>query len=171
VVILRRTQKLASGLPRIVRPAGRSDTALGDWYVNRISIDRRPLLILVSSRSLLPILLPARDVRSLPERLAEVVARRLQRLHLPSRIIEAEVRAMAPVVVAPTEDRSVLGILVEFAKAVPFYLEPGSWDESTLPFVEARLGETPCHAGGREEDVIFPEKAAPAILARRWDVA
>lgn len=74
---------------------------------------------------------------------------------------------MAPVVVAPT-DRSVVGIMVDFAKAVPFYLEPGGWDETTMPFVEARLGETPCHAGGRRELVIFPDQAARAILATRW---
>jgi hypothetical protein len=169
MVILRRTQKLTVELPPIVRPAADSDTALGDWYVNRIFVDRRPLLILISSKSLLPTLLPARDVRRLPERLSEIVAKRLERLRIPSHLIKAEVRAMAPVVVAPTEDRSVLGIMVDFAKAVPSYLEPGRWDESTLPFVEARLAETPCRASGREEDVIFPEKAAPAILARRWN--
>lgn len=75
---------------------------------------------------------------------------------------------MTPVVVARTEDRSVLGIMVDFAKAVPFYLEPGGWDESTLPFVEARLAETPCRSSRRQTDVIFPNQAAPAILARRW---
>ena len=47
-----------------------SDTALGDWYVNRLVVDRQPLLLLVSSSSLLPLLMPARGVRSLPERLA-----------------------------------------------------------------------------------------------------
>jgi hypothetical protein len=154
-----------------VTPSAESDTALGDWYVNRISIDRRPVLILISSQALLPILLPARDVRSLPGRLAEIVAKRLERLQIPSQLIEAEVRAMTPVVVAATKDRSVLGIMVDFAKAVPYYLEHGGWDDSTLPFVEARLAETPCHASHRHEDVIFPGKAAPAILARHWDGA
>jgi hypothetical protein len=171
VVILRRTQRLTADLPDIVQPSAHSDTALGDWYVNRIFIDRRPILILISSRSLLPVLLPARNVRSLPQRLAEIVAKRLERLQVPSHVIEAEARAMAPVVVARTDDRSIVGIMVDFAKAVPFYLERGRWDESTLAFVEARLAETPCHASRREEDVIFPETAAPAILARRWDSA
>lgn len=168
MVILRRTQKLSAALPDIVQPSSTSDTALGDWYVNRISVDRWPLLLLISSRSLLPILLPARGVRHLPERLAEIVAKRLERLQIPSHMIEAEVRAMTPVVVARTEDRSVVGIMVDFAKAVPFYLEPHGWDESTLPFAESRLADTPCHSGRRQEAVIFPNKAAPAILAERW---
>ena len=171
MVILRRTQKLDEKLPCTVRPSADSDTALGDWYVNRMTIDRRPLLLLVSSQSLLPIVIPARDVRTLPNRLAAVVARRLERLQIPPCLIEAEVEAMAPVVVAPTVDRSVVGIMVDFAKAVPFYLEPGGWDETTLPFVEAHLGETPCHAGKRRELVIFPDQAARAILATRWNDA
>jgi len=77
------------------------------------------------------------------------------------------VASMTPVVVAPTADRTVVGIMVDFAKAVPFYLE-GNWDESTLPFVEARLAETPCHAGRRFEDVVFPERHAPERLLARW---
>src|SRR5688572_21138900 len=168
MVILRRTAKLRAALPEIVRPSSTSDTALGDWYVNRIFVDRRPLLILISSRSLLPILVPARDVRGLPDRLAEIVAKRLEQLQIPSHAIEAEVGAMTPVVVARTEDRSVVGIMVDFAKAVPFYLEPQGWDESTLPFVEDRLAETPCHSSGRQEDVIFPHEAAVAMMTRRW---
>jgi len=35
-----------------VKPtAGTSDTALGDWYVNRLIVDRQPLLLLVSAAS------------------------------------------------------------------------------------------------------------------------
>ena len=63
MVILRPTQKLKT-LLATGRPApSSSDTALGDWYVNRLVVDRQPLLILVSSASLLPLLVPARDVK------------------------------------------------------------------------------------------------------------
>jgi hypothetical protein len=147
-----------------------SDTALGDWYVNRLSVDRQPLLILVSSQSLLPILIPARDVRALPARLPEVVTARLKRLRIAEPLIQAEARAMLPVVVEPTVDRSVIGIMVDFAKAVPFYLDRGSWNESTLAFAEARLAETPCHAARRLHEVVFPDEVAPALLAARWSV-
>lgn len=75
---------------------------------------------------------------------------------------------MAPVLIAPTADRSVVGIMVDFAKALPFCLERGGWDETTLPFVEAGLAQTPCYAGRRWEEVIFPDKAAVAMLTSRW---
>jgi len=156
-----------------LRPSGSagetSDTALGDWYVNRLVVDRQPLLLLVSSLALLPIVLPARDVRSLPGRLADVVRGRLKRLGVDATRINAEATAMQPVTVAPTTDRSVLGIMVEFAKAIPSYLPEHNWEATMLPFVEARLAETPCHATRRFEHVIFPESKAPELLAARWD--
>lgn len=168
MVVLRRTRKLERLLPVSASPPAPSDTALGDWYVNRLTVDRQPLLLLVSSRSLLPILLPARDVRSLPDRLSDIVAARLRRLGVAAFLVGAELRAMEAVAVSVTTDRSVVGIMVDFAKSIPFHLEPGGWDETTLPFIEARLAETPCHAGRRFEDVVFPERKAPALLLARW---
>jgi hypothetical protein len=58
--------------------------------------------------------------------------------------------------------------MVDFAKAVPFHLAQGEWDATTLPFVESRLAETPCHAARRFEDVIFPDAKTPALLTARW---
>ena len=170
MVILRPTRKLHGPLPISSAVRATSTTALGDWYVNRITVDRRPLLILVSSTSLLPLLTPARDVRGLPGRLADLVATRLNRLGIARRLIDAELLAMEPVELAPTIDRSVLGIMVDFAKCLPYHLEVGGWDDTTLPFIEARLAKTPCRAGRRSDEVIFPEQAAPALLAARWKV-
>ena len=168
MVVLRRTQRLASAIPASASASTRSDTALGDWYVNRLTVDRRPLLLLVSASGLLPILLPAREVGSLPERLPSVVGARLRRLGVGTAVAAAEVAAMEPVLVGPTVDRSIVGILVDFAKSVPFYLEQGAWDDGTLEFVEARLAETPCHAGARFEDVVFPNRKASELILARW---
>jgi hypothetical protein len=167
MVILRPTRKLRSMLPATATTGG-SDTALGDWYVNRIVVDHQPLLLLVSSTSLLPMLLPARDVRGLPRRLASIVEERLKRCGVANPSIDAEIRAMNSVVVRPTTDRSVLGIMVDFAKAVPYHLEPGRWDDLTLRVVEDRLAETPCHAGRASDRVIFPETKAPELLRAKW---
>jgi len=78
MVILRPTQKLKALLATRQPAPGGSDTALGDWYVNRLVLDRKPLLILVSSTSLLPLLVPARDVQGLacPDAMPRVQARR-----------------------------------------------------------------------------------------------
>lgn len=168
MVVLRRTRKLARALPVTADASAQSETALGDWYVNQFTVDRRPLLLLVSARALLPILLPARQVRTLPARLPDIVAVRLRRLGVPASVVTAEVAAMTPVATGPTVDRSVVGIMVDYAKSVPFHLTRGAWDETTLPFVAAILEETPWHASGRDEDVVFPNQKAPELLLARW---
>jgi hypothetical protein len=164
MVILRATQKLAATLPTTTLGGETSDTALGDWFVNRFVIDRRPLLLLLSEKSLLPILTPARNVSDLPEALPELVTRRLRRLGVDPAAIDRERTAMSPVMTGRTNSRSVMGFMVDFAKVIPYYLEAGAWDDSTLPFVEAKLAETPCHAGKRLSEVIWPARAAASLL-------
>jgi hypothetical protein len=75
---------------------------------------------------------------------------------------------MVPVVVRPTLDRSVVGILVDFAKSVPYHLESVRIGESTLAAVEDRLAETPCHASQSFERVVFPETKALELLRAKW---
>lgn len=168
MVILRPTRKLSLLLPTTTIGRLTSDTALGDWYVNRIIVHRHPLLLLVSSAALLPMLVPARDVRNLPVRLANLVEVRLRHLGIGTRAIRAERSAMARVEIAPTVNRSVLGIMVDFAKSVPYYLEHGDSSESALRLAEDRLAQTPCYAGRPFDRVIFPEKKAPEVLRVKW---
>lgn len=159
---------MARALPLTSESPPPPDTALGDWYVNRLVVDRRPLLLLVASRTLFPIVIPAQGVSTMPARLARIVGSRLHRAGLPARIIDAEMAAMEPVGVAKTADRSVLGIMVDFADAIASYLPIRAWDETTLPFVEARLAETPCFSSRRFADTVFPDAATLAALADRW---
>jgi hypothetical protein len=168
MVILRATQRVLRQLPPPRCGAEESETALGDWYVNRLVVARQPLLLLVSSRSLLALVTPARDIRTLPDRLPGLVADRLHRLQIPTALVQAEVAAMDPVVTAPTRDRSVLGILLDFARSIPYYLPAGGGEETALQGVEAWLAGTPCHASRRADAVVFPDKAAPKLLAGRW---
>jgi hypothetical protein len=169
VVILRPTTKLRKYLPVGPVDGAESDTALGDWYVNRVVVDRRPLLLLVSSTSLLAVVVPARNVRELPGRIAELVGQRLGRLGVPRRLIDAELRAMAPVRLAKTENRSVLGIMVDFAKMLPHTSHRDLSDRSHLMETEEFLWGNPCFAGKSAEEVVFPRKRAPDLLRRRWD--
>ena len=166
MVILRPTKKLRPFL-QVVTVSTPSDTALGDWYVNRIVVERQPLLLLVSSASLLPVVLPARDVRSLPDRLGAVVASRLRRFGVEPEAIGAELHAMNPVIIAPTVDRSVVGIMVDFAKAVPYYSGDLRTDQG-LAGLEDWLAQTPCHASWTDDRVVFPNRKAPALLRAKW---
>ncbi len=170
MVILRPTRKLRTPLPVSSDPEPQSDTALGDWYVNRVVIYRRPLLLLVSSASLLAVLIPARDVRTLPNRLAEIIAQRLARLGVPRKPVDAELEAMTPLHVAPPSDRSVLGIMVDYAKMLPAFLEPGFSDHSGLMGAEELLWNNPCHAGKAAEFVVFPRKKTSELLLARPDL-
>lgn len=165
-VTIRRTKKLAASLRSTTASAPPPDTALGDWYANRVVVYRRPLILLISARSLLPIVLPARDVRTLPQRLADIVAQRLSRLPVDQRVIDAEVAEMHPVHVSNTADRSVVGIMVDFAHSIPYHLTPDSVDHSLVD-LEDRLAATPCHAT-RAGSAVFPESRAPELLVARW---
>ena len=167
MVYLRATQKVLRRLPPIAPEEGVSNNALGDWFVTRLVVDRQPLLILVSGSSLLPILEPARDVRSLPIRLPLIVKQRLERLGIHRSLIAPEVESMHDVQVAATNDRSVVGTMVDFVKAVPYYLPLGGrWGQHELHDAEAKLEVTPCRCKGR--DTVFPDREALTLLAARW---
>lgn len=169
MVCLRATTKVLRYLPKPSEPDAASDSALGDWYVNRTVIDRVPLLILVSEHSLLPIVIRVRDVRSLPERLPELVADRLRRVDgVSTRFAEAEAAAMAPVVVAKTANRSVVGVLVECAYLAPPYVGPARLDDAELRVIESRLERVPWFAGKRREDVVFAADKTRELLRERW---
>jgi hypothetical protein len=169
MVIIRPTKRLHSQLP-IREVSGMSDSALGDWYVNRVVVARQPLLLLVSSTSLLPMVVPARDVRTLPERLPSIVEARLRQLGVHAELIAAELRAMHPVVTAATADRSVLGTLTDFAKAMPYYFDALSPGPKSLSGLEAWLAQTPCHSESIGDPVVFPDRKAPNVLRTKWHV-
>jgi hypothetical protein len=171
MVILRATQKVLKLLPEPSGSAATSTTALGDWYITRIVVDRHPLLLLVSSRSLVSIITPARDVKGMPQRLAAVVEKRLRRLGADEHVLASEVDATSAVTVAKTEDRSVIGQMVDFAKAIPYYLPENGWNEDELMTVEDRLAETPCRASGPSKGVIFPRETALGLLEGTWSTS
>jgi len=170
MIILRATRKIQQLSLGPVGPDVVSDTALGDWYVNRFIVDRRPLLLLVSSLSRLPIVTPARDVRNLPSRIASLVVDRLTRLQVPSDLIEPEVAVMSPVVVASTADRSVLGTMVDFAHLASYILPRWGWEDEDLVALDAQLGTTPCRVSRSAERGFFPDRKALELLEARWRV-
>jgi hypothetical protein len=168
MVVLRATQKLLKSWPVTAEDDDVSSTALGDWYANRIVIDRRHLVLLLSANSRLAVLTSARDVRSLPARLPGLVAARLGRLGIAERIIRLEVGAMSVARVGRTKDRSLTGQMVDFAKAIPYYLPVNDWDESSLELAEDRLSETPCLCGRSFAETIFPADMTKRLLNDQW---
>jgi len=166
MVTLRATGKVLRYLQESSGPHPASDTALGDWYVNRVLVLRQPLLLVVSALSLLPLVIRAQNVSTLADRLPYLVSERLRRLGVAEYLVQAEATAMVPVLVGKTVDRSVLGILVDFAKSIPHYAAGRA--ELDLPYIESHLSDTPCFAGRSYDQVIFPKKKAPELLRAKW---
>ena len=168
MTVLRATGKALRylGKPETVDAA--SDAALGDWYANRVVVKRQPLLVLISSRSYLPIVVPAKGVRTLPDRLPGIVADRLERLGVVQAIRESERQAMYPVRVAKTVDRSVTGILVDYGRHLPYHLETASENVDAFHFAEERLQGIPWNASKRMSDVVFPVDKTIEVLQERW---
>lgn len=168
MVTLRATKKLSKLLPRSSGEAAISDTALGDWYVNRVVVSRRPLLLLTSAKSLLVALTPARDVKTLPKRLPDIVGDRLRRLGVDSHLIDSELDAMREVQLGPTQDRSVMGTMVEFAKSLPYHLPHGGRSENDLWAVEDEFERMPCRCSRSSREVVWPGRTTLRLLKERW---
>lgn len=168
VVIVRPTRNVQRLLPLSDPVDAVSDGALGDWYVKKFVVDRRPLLLMMSSESLLSFLVPARDVRRLPDWLPSIVSTGLRRLEIDQRSIDAETATMTTVAVAGTKDRSVLGSLVEFCKLTTWSLPINGWDETSLRDVETFLQRTPCRCGRRAGETIWPIQRTRELMGARW---
>ena len=168
LVILRATQKVLKSLEKSAADEETSDTALGDWYVNRTVVDHKPLLLFVSSRSLLAMVTRAQKVKLLPEHFPDRLSKRLERLDVDSAVIDSEVEATQPVRVGRTRDRSVMGTMVDFAKVLPFYLPEDGWDDRDLFLAELKLAQTPCRCGPSFDEAIWPVEHAVRLLEERW---
>lgn len=138
---LRCTAKLLSRLR--VKPderAGAPSTRLGDWYAHLLFTRPVQLVLCVSERTLLPALIPAREVGSLVPRLREAVADVLRALNVPKEAICEEEEAMADAVIARTASRQVVGSMNDFVRMLEAYRVP----TATLLDLALRLAQTPC---------------------------
>ena len=124
MVTLRCTQKLLVRLKAKPESAlTLPTTKLGDWYANLLHIGRRQLVLCISERSLLPVVLIAKDSTSLPKRFVEGASWVLSRIDIPDDALRVEVSQMMPLVIGRTASRKVLGVLNEMALQLSFETE------------------------------------------------
>jgi len=126
-------------VPLTIEPP-ETTTRLGDWYVNLLHVGRQQLVLAVSEKTLLPVVIPAAPHPTLVPRLRVSVAEVLGMLGIASEAIEHELASMADVAYGKTTNRQILGVMVDFAKGLPFYVDR----EGTLLNVSMTLAETPC---------------------------
>ena len=106
VVALRCTPRLLRRLDAdvvlTVAPAG---NALGHWYANVVTLNRKPHVLALSERSLLSILLPAAPFATLLKRFPVALEELLRALFVPANQISRELEATTPLVAAKTASR------------------------------------------------------------------
>ena len=140
---IRGTQKL---LRRIGMPLSDlsvpPDTLLGDWYANLLVAKPMHLVLCMSERTLLPVVVEARNAAMFRARMVESVRAVLTALGVAPSSIERECAVMDRVYLTKTESKSVLGSLNDFMfhlKHSLAYLPEHSLLERSL-----YLAETPC---------------------------
>ena len=135
-------------------------TVLGDWYANVFVVDRLSLVILVSERSLLPVVLLATPVRTLVPRALDSIEDTLRHIGIAEPSIVAERRAMERPRIGTTRSRQVLGSLNDFINLLDAYVL-----EESLRSASIHAAEAPCHplGGGRPLDRTRELFASPRL--------
>ena len=149
MVVIRCTQKLLKRMaagsalrkPKVPTTDPASTTRLGDWFANLVQVGHQHLIVLAAEKTRLPIVVRAKDAKRLAAHLAEALPQVLNALGVPHAEIRRELHEMQEYVYAPTNNRSLVSTLNEFA----FFLARHMQDdpEADLTEVALQLSEIP----------------------------
>jgi Plasmid pRiA4b ORF-3-like protein len=159
VLVVRGTKKLRDRVKApVAATADKSTTVLGDWFGTAL-FWKPQVALLVNQRTFVPVFMPLAPAASLLDRAPTAIAGVLRRLGADDSFIEAELDAMAEARIAPTNDRSVVGVMNEFA----FHGEI-RWHEgmSTLADLAVDLAGMPL--GPLRDRSGFPDRELAALL-------
>ena len=118
------------------------------------------MALAVNERTLLPVLLPLAPAATLAQRFPVALRDVLRALDMPVEFIDSEIDDMSEVVYAKTANRSVLGVMNEFAYLAEGYRDQGgSIDPVALSL---KLAGTPC--GPLYKGAVFPDKALRELV-------
>ena len=115
VMTVRATRKLLDRLGPATTDLEQATTVLGEWYGTALPWRPRQVALLMSDRTLLPVLLPLAPAPTLLARFPTHLAAVLTAHGVPAQFIENEIAQMRSWQVAPTNNRSRVGSLNEFA--------------------------------------------------------
>lgn len=143
MVVIRCTRKLLDRVkPPVMAPVDAAgDNLLSDWYATVLFVRPAWLVAAVSSRTLLPVVVPAAPVREVGRRLCGEAAEHLRLLEAPDDLLLDEIAAMDTVVYTKTASRRVLGSLNDFCGMIEAYRE--RWPEMSG---RSRTDWPRCHA-------------------------
>lgn len=162
MLILRATKKLLRlAGPSTALDHERGTTVLGPWYAT-VLFWRPRVALLVNESTLLPVLMPLAPAATLTSRIAEQIATALTAHHAPAAIIDQERRRMQTCQLGTTTNRSVVGVMTEFARLAAIYRDADP--AMGLVALAARLARTPC--GPLYDRNVSPDRElAAAVLA------
>jgi hypothetical protein len=140
-------------------PDETSTTVLGAWYATVLRW-RRPAALLVNERTLLPLVLPLAPAKTLLHRLPDGLAELLSAHGVPAALIEADHAEALDHRVAPTANRSLVGVMNEFACLADAHRA----EEPDLVLLSTQLAITPC--GPLFHRHISPDRELEALIAR-----
>lgn len=134
-------------------------TALGNWYATAL-LWKPQLALLVNEQTLLPVLMPLAPATSLAERFPQQLAAVLTAHGVDQAFITAELAQMTEARYTKTANRSVVGVMNQFAFQAEVYREYLETDE--LLMLSLRLAETPCSPLYKR--AITPERELKAVV-------
>lgn len=141
-----------------VTPGETSTTVLGAWYATVLRW-RRPAALLVNELTLLPLVMPLAPARTLLTRLPDALAELLAAHRVSAHLIETERAQALEHRLAATADRSLVGVMNEFAHLADL----DRAENLDLLRLSMRLATTPC--GPLYQRHISPDRELAAFLA------
>lgn len=160
MLIVHGTRRFRDRVPGVPTEAtDQSTTLLGCWYAGLLRW-RPAAALFVNELTLLPVLIPLAPARTLLQRVPAAVAEVLEAHDVPRQLIECEVAAMGELRLAPTANRSVVGMINEFG-----YLADASREDYAADLVglSVRLAATPCSLLYRRH--VSPDRELAALVA------
>ena len=146
MLIIRCTQKLLKRNPGSANIGQDSLVpTLGSWHANLIWLAHSPTVLCVNDCSLLTLIIPGRNFPHFGSAFRDRLTQRLKRMNLVEATISMERAAMEIVQIQPSNSRSVLASMNDFARHLKFRVGDRFHFEDA-DALEDRLSETPIGA-------------------------
>lgn len=140
MTVIHGTKKFRDRTPSPPKDREIAETRVLDRWYATVLFWRPQVALLVNTSTLLPLLMPLAPASSLFTRFPEELRLLLETHQAPADFIHAEIEAAKSCTLLPTRDRSVLGVMNEFA----FLAEARREQTSDLVALAIALSRTPC---------------------------
>jgi hypothetical protein len=132
---------------------------LGNWYVNLLIVRRKHILLIVSEKTLLPVIIPAKFLSEFPNRFPDALSDVLIEIGIGHEKIQKELSTLTDWRLCKTIDRRILGSMNDFSILLQGYYD----DVTPLSKLALRIGINPCGPIGMKSPInatadVFGEK-------------